>query len=60
MVLVVRVISKEKMLHLKFLRKPLENKVYFSGEICDIYKQMGVPGAILSGNESIDKQLTEK
>jgi len=37
----------------------LDNKVFFAGEINDTYKQMGVPGAILSGYYAIDKVLTE-
>ena len=35
------------------------DKVYFAGEINDTYKQMGVPGAVLSGYYSIDKLLTK-
>ena len=45
--------------NLEILRLPLDNKVYFAGEIYDVYQQMGVPGAILSGYHSID-QLAEK
>ena len=40
------------------IREPLKNKFYFSGEIYDKYRQMGVPGAVLSGYDSIDKLLT--
>ena len=50
----------EKKSNLKILRLPLDNKVYFAGEIYDIYQQMGVPGAILSGYYSIDQLLTIK
>ena len=50
---------QEKKSHLKLLNQPLENKVYFAGEINDPYKQMGVPGAILSGYYSIDQLLTD-
>lgn len=39
----------EKKSHLEAQHLPLERKVYFAGEIYDIYKQMGVHGAILSG-----------
>lgn len=49
----------ERKSHLKLLNEPLDNKVFFAGEINDPYKQMGVPGAILSGYYSIDKLLTE-
>lgn len=42
------------------LNIPLQKKVYFAGEIYDVYKQLGVPGAILSGYHSIDKLLIEK
>ena len=49
----------EKKSHLKFLREPLENKVYFAGETYDNYRQMGVPGSILSGYDSIDELLTD-
>jgi monoamine oxidase len=51
---------QEKKSFLKMLNQPLDNKVYFAGELNDPYKQMGVPGAILSGYYSIDKLLTEK
>ena len=51
--------SQEKRSDLKLLNQPLENKVYFAGEINDPYKQMGVPGAILSGYNSIDQLLTD-
>ncbi len=51
---------QEKKSHLKELNKPLHKKVYFAGEIYDTYKQMGVPGAILSGYYAADKILTDK
>ena len=50
----------EKKSQLKILNQPLDNKVYFAGEINDTYKQMGVPGAVLSGYYAIDKLLTEQ
>ena len=49
---------QEKKSNLRILNQPLDNKVYFAGEINDIYNQMGVPGAILSGYYSIDQLLT--
>ena len=48
---------QEKKSQLKVLNLPLDNKVYFAGEIYDTYQQMGVPGAILSGYYAIDKLL---
>jgi len=51
---------QEKESNLKVLNTPLANMVYFAGEINDPYKQMGVPGAILSGFYSIDKLLTDE
>jgi len=50
---------QEKKSTLKAINQPLNNKVYFAGEIYDPYQQMGVPGAILSGYYSIDKLLTD-
>ena len=44
--------------HLRLLNRPLEDKVFFAGEINDPYRQMGVPGAILSGYQSIDRVLS--
>ena len=49
---------QEKKSNLKILNQPLDNKVYFAGEINDFYHQMGVPGAVLSGYYSIDQLLT--
>lgn len=51
---------QEKKSNLKTLNESLDNKVYFAGEVNDPYKQMGVPGAILSGYYSIDKLLTNE
>ncbi|MDB2539193.1 FAD-dependent oxidoreductase [Flavobacteriales bacterium] len=51
---------QEKKSNLKILNQSLDQKVYFGGEINDPYKQMGVPGAILSGYYSIDKLLTDQ
>jgi monoamine oxidase len=50
---------QEKKSNLKILNESIDNKVYFAGEINDPYKQMGVPGAILSGYYSIDKLLND-
>ena len=50
---------QEKQSHLEILNLPLNNKVYFAGELHDTYKQMGVPGAILSGYHVIDRLLTD-
>ena len=49
----------ERKSSLKELNKPLENKIYFAGEINDIYFQMGVPGAILSGYNAVDRMLNK-
>jgi len=51
---------QEKKSNLKILNQSLDQKVYFAGEINDPYKQMGVPGAILSGYYSTDKLLTDQ
>jgi len=40
------------------LNEPLSGKVFFAGELYDLYHQLGVPGAIVSGYHSIDKLLT--
>jgi len=40
------------------LNKSLNHKVYFAGEAYDIRRQLGVPGAILSGFDTIDRLLT--
>ena len=52
--------SLQKKSDLKIINQPLDRKVYFAGEINDTYKQMGVPGAVLSGYHSIDKLLTDR
>ena len=51
---------QEKKSNLKILNQSLDQKVYFAGEINDPYKQMGVPGAILSGYYSVDKLLNDQ
>ena len=51
---------QEKKSTLNILNQSLDQKVYFAGEINDPFKQMGVPGAILSGYYSIDKLLTDQ
>lgn len=48
---------QEKNSDLKLISQALDDKVYFAGEIFDPYKQMGVPGAILSGYYMIDQLL---
>jgi monoamine oxidase len=45
---------------LEVLNEPLHGKVYFAGEVNDVYQQMGVPGSILSGLEAIDRLLLEQ
>ena len=52
-------IALSNFINLNILREPLKNKVYFAGEIYDRFRQMGVPGAILSGYDSIDELLTD-
>jgi len=49
-----------KKFNLKALNQSLQRKVYFAGEIYDPYKQMGVPGAILSGYHSMDRLLNHE
>ena len=39
------------------LNEPLNDKVFFAGELYDLHHQLGVPGAIVSGYHSIDKLL---
>lgn len=41
------------------LNTPLEHKVYFAGEAHDVNRQMGVPGAVLSGLNAVDQLLTD-
>ena len=45
---------------LKDLNTSLDRKVYFAGEAHDPYRQLGVPGAILSGLHAVDRLLTEQ
>ena len=45
---------------LNALNKSLNRKVYFAGEIYDVHQQLGVPGAILSGYDAIDRMLSDK
>eukprot|EP01043_Picozoa_sp_COSAG02_P029344 COSAG02_NODE_1823_length_10761_cov_32.341868_6_plen_121_part_00 len=40
------------------INAPLEDKVYFAGEAHDVYQQMGLPGAVLSGLEVVDRVLS--
>ena len=40
------------------LNESLNQKIYFAGEAHDIRRQLGVPGAILSGFDSVDRLLT--
>jgi monoamine oxidase len=51
---------QENKSQLSVLNQSIENKVYFAGEIYDPYRQMGVPGAILSGYYSIDRLLNNE
>ncbi len=51
---------QEKKSQLKIFNLPLDNKVYFAGEIHDTYQQMGVPGAIPSGYYAADKILSDE
>ena len=51
---------QEKKSHLEALNQPIDNKIYFAGEIYDPYRQMGVPGAILSGYYTIDRLLNDE
>ena len=50
----------DKNINLKVLNQSLQNKVYFAGEVYDVHKQMGVPGALLSGYVGIDRLLTDE
>jgi monoamine oxidase len=50
---------QENKSQLSVLNQSIENKVYFAGEIYDPYRQMGVPGAILSGYYTVDKLLID-
>lgn len=51
---------QEKKSQLETLNQSIDNKIYFAGEIYDPYRQMGVPGAILSGYYSIDRLLNDE
>ena len=51
---------QENKSQLSVLNQSIENKVYFAGELYDPYRQMGVPGAILSGYYSIDRLLNDE
>ena len=42
---------------LKLLNEPLEEKVYFAGELHDVNRQLGVPGAVLSGYNAVDRMF---
>ena len=45
---------------LNALNASFDKKVYFAGEAHDPYRQLGVPGAILSGFHAVDRLLTEQ
>lgn len=45
---------------LRELNRPLDHTVYFAGEAHDVHRQLGVPGAILSGFHAVDQLLTEQ
>ncbi len=49
---------RERSRDLKTIRKPLGNRVFFAGEIFDMHRQMGVPGAVLSGYDAAHAALT--
>lgn len=49
---------RERSRDLKTIRKPLGNRVFFAGEIFDLHRQMGVPGAVLSGYDAAHAALT--
>jgi len=51
---------EEKKSHLEILNQSIDSKINFAGEICDPYKQMGLPGAVLSGYYSIDRLLKDE
>ena len=40
------------------INAPLGNRVYFAGEAHDVNRQLGVPGAVLSGFDAIEKMLS--
>lgn len=49
---------RERALDLKTIRQPHGSRVYFAGEIFDSHRQMGVPGAVLSGFDAAHDALT--
>ena len=49
---------RERSRDLEIIRRPLEDKVFFAGEIFDMHRQMGVPGAVLSGFDAAHAALT--
>ena len=53
--LIIECISPAK--YTLLFNEPLDNRVYFAGEINDAHRQMGVPGAILSGYFAINDLL---
>ena len=48
----------ERSRDLEIIRQPMEDKVFFAGEIFDTHRQMGVPGAVLSGFDAAHSALT--
>ena len=49
---------RERSRDLEIIRRPLADKVFFAGEIFDMHRQMGVPGAVLSGFDAAQAALT--
>ena len=49
---------RERSRDLNIIRQPLGNRVFFAGEIFDMHRQMGVPGAVLSGFDAAHAALT--
>ena len=49
---------RERSRDLEIIQRPLEDKVFFAGEIFDMHRQMGVPGAVLSGFDAAHAALT--
>ena len=43
----------------RWVRCGLEIFFYFAGEAHDVNRQMGVPGAVLSGLNAVDQLLTD-
>ncbi len=50
----------DKNINVEVLNQSLQNKVYFAGEVYDVHRQMGVPGALLSGYVVIDRLLNNE